>query len=182
MNKIFNSRFLLAGIVILAIAFVISKTSFAQEVSSTLGLEMQISRLTETLNNVFLSQNQSQTKGVTLTEASGPKALTVSATASEPSLDCLTGHSTWPSSATLKTDSPWNMNFVRLNVGSNFSIREHFTDINGDGLLDYLFLDTGATWLQTCVYLNNGTGFEKAFRCIATQTSGIWTYKGDCAG
>lgn len=70
--------------------------------------------------------------------------------------------------------SDWDVVFF-VNVG------EHFYDVNGDGLVDYVYSNRGGTAISSCVYLNTGKGWERVFKCYASYSSSIWTYKGDCA-
>ncbi len=35
--------------------------------------------------------------------------------------------------------------------------------------------------MKDCVYLNNGAGWEKAYRCVAEYTGSAMKYYGDCA-
>lgn len=52
------------------------------------------------------------------------------------------------------------------------------TDLNGDGLIDYLYVTHQGD--QFCLYLNTGTGWTPTFRCYIERTNPIRFY-GDCA-
>lgn len=94
-------------------------------------------------------------------------------------------------SDTYNPDTPYNLTFFR---GSHFS---GFQDVNGDNLPDYVLVTgnlntVGVTGListyESCVYLNNGAGWSKAYACHAiTETGNSGNavrkeYRGDCAG
>ena len=57
------------------------------------------------------------------------------------------------------------------------------TDINGDGLPDYVYVchypDSPSYKMLDCVYLSNGQGWDLAYRCVAYRNG---TFYGDCAG
>ncbi|HMQ01738.1 MAG TPA: hypothetical protein PKD79_01560, partial [Candidatus Doudnabacteria bacterium] len=85
-------------------------------------------------------------------------------------------------------DTPYNLSFFMGNQSG-------FQDVNGDGLADYVYVNTtyGGTHPQSvytgCVYLNNGSGWTKVHTCrantiIDASTGQITTaeYRGDCAG
>jgi hypothetical protein len=57
------------------------------------------------------------------------------------------------------------------------------TDINGDGLTDIVLSTANTGNALQYVLLNNGTGYEIAYMCyfIRDNSTGIDTYKGDCA-
>ncbi len=97
---------------------------------------------------------------------------------------------TAPVSNVYNPDSPYNFSFVRASSGP------YFQDINGDNLVDYVWVhstsdgaDTIHSTYTSCVYLNNGNGWTKAYECIATTDVQASTgqisnaeYRGDCAG
>ena len=74
--------------------------------------------------------------------------------------------------------SPWDTTFLIPPAGNLFT---SFVDVNGDGLADYVYSQSSISNRNSCTYINTGTGWNLAFRCIATQSQGIWTFKGDCA-
>lgn len=72
---------------------------------------------------------------------------------------------------------------------------QQFQDLNGDSLPDYAFVDHNYTlsgtvlagYFTSCVYLNNGSGWDRAYICYALTRSDQGTiieseYRGDCAG
>ncbi len=109
---------------------------------------------------------------------------------------CLDNYESWPSSTTRKQNVNWDVGFIDT-TGLNTAyatINNLGQDLNGDGLADYMYhkksvasaspaiCKTYYTQEESCVYLNNGHGWEKAFRCIAVcGTTGVKFY-GDCAG
>lgn len=108
-----------------------------------------------------------------------------------PHLNCQSQYlyNTTPSD-TYVANLPYNLSFYR---GSPFS---GFQDLNGDGLADFLsisynYASNGSTLSAqyvACVYLHNGSGWEKAYICDAKTESDangnviLRQYYGDCAG
>lgn len=108
---------------------------------------------------------------------------------------CTDGYQNWNHSNVYKSIGSWNLFFMKRRQSSNQYRQpnfenERFVDINGDGLTDYLYAyretnTVGSTSLEeSCVYLNNGTGFDKKYQCVATFSgtnySTVNAY-GDCA-
>jgi hypothetical protein len=105
---------------------------------------------------------------------------------------CTKNYTSWSQSATYKTGSNWNLQFIpkllhyKKSIGGQFydlddstpKILEQFIDINGDGGLDYVSSYRSPGNLVDCVYLNNGTGWTPVFRCVK---NGVGNYYGDCA-
>jgi len=63
------------------------------------------------------------------------------------------------------------------------------TDINGDGLIDFLFHEcrnhtTGNYSYDLMIFTNNGNGFDQTYYCYHNKAvkSGSLSYQGDCAG
>ena len=88
------------------------------------------------------------------------------------------------------SDVPYSLQFH----GS--SPTNSFQDVNGDNLPDYVYayntINGGINLYQNymgCVYLNNGTGWDKVYQCYAVTETIVETgeiteakYYGDCAG
>ncbi len=102
---------------------------------------------------------------------------------------------TWamPTSSVYNPNSEYSTAFVPDGGGAYRS----FQDINGDGLADFIYTynqsnSAGSTLSSEhngCVYLHNGSGWEKAYECSAytivdTSTGNLVRaeYRGDCAG
>lgn len=114
-----------------------------------------------------------------------------------PIMSCLMDISTLPSSSTY-VKSSWDMSFRQKSPTSSGGILlpvEQMLDLNGDGLVDYQFVNItesdqsyGTTFTyRSCVYLNTGSGFERVHQCHASVTESDYQivsqiYKGDCAG
>ena len=94
-----------------------------------------------------------------------------------------------PSSNTYISDGDFSL--AHLSGGVNYH------DINGDGLVDFTYnsqsLSGGSPELESltrsCVYLNNGHGWDRAYICYARTVVDLNTgavlegdYRGDCAG
>lgn len=104
------------------------------------------------------------------------------------SAGCFTGwYGSWSNSSVYKeSDWAWNMP-VRISKDyyeNNWF--ESFADLNGDGLPDYVWREQDKIGdeanYRECVYLNNGHGWDAAYRCVHTYTSNRGhTYYGDCA-
>jgi hypothetical protein len=128
-----------------------------------------------------------------------------------PNPTCLDNVMDLPHSGTYNPNNPWNPSFMPMeqqltspeewpnNPANNpEKRREQFIDLNGDGLLDYLYVfheysRNGAHQIhrrknQECVYLNNGQGWDLAYRCKADvvipfdpEQEITQDYYGDCA-
>lgn len=111
---------------------------------------------------------------------------------------CLDNYESWQNSSYEKVNVDWNTNFlVPYSSGGIFTPLQQFIDINGDGLLDYLYVnnqsqvlgyqyaysnygsvynhilvdgveDQDQKWRykDSCVYLNNGAGWDLVYRCV----------------
>jgi hypothetical protein len=90
---------------------------------------------------------------------------------SDPVFGCATDYSTWNTSATPSMEHPWS-NLTLAAMGTT----QMFMDFNGDGLPDYFYYVAGSA-PTTCLYLNNGTGFDQTYRCRKYNN----IYYGDCA-
>lgn len=99
----------------------------------------------------------------------------------------------WISSDTGITDDPYRsfMQLTPLVFASNGAGRgSNFVDINGDGLVDLLYLgqdtshsNTGAYtgWIQRiAVLINNGNRFDVVYKCVIRNDT-ISQFYGDCA-
>lgn len=112
-----------------------------------------------------------------------------------PNPDCLDNFQSWQQSANCKDDAPWNLNlFISDNYHQPFL--GNLIDLNGDGLLDYIYMEkkrvvyTYPEYLSynqesSCVLLNNGNGWDIEYRCFVGQKEINGTrvpyYYGDCA-
>ena len=102
---------------------------------------------------------------------------------------CIDGYTSWPTSDVYK-ESPWENHFINPDRVSGNDTRETstFLDVNGDGLVDYLYSSWlsgfgGSRYLSGCVMLNNGAGWDPAYRCYMGRPDNVtpWTFWGDCA-
>lgn len=124
-----------------------------------------------------------------------------------PNPTCFDNFGNWPHSNNYTAAGQWNPSFVPMEsygfVSGNGTIdnsakrREQFIDLNGDGLLDYLYVDheymrnqqgqQEIRFTRDCVYMNNGHGWDQTYRCkadvkIPVQGGEIdQNYWGDCA-
>lgn len=110
---------------------------------------------------------------------------------------CTDNYTTWNNSLTYNPNAQWSTNFMIINYinGTTTQIANIFNqDINGDGLVDYLYSGTSSQSTcgtqkyyrtDSCVYLNNGKGWTPAYRCVVScnQLSGSYEVRfyGDCA-
>ena len=102
-------------------------------------------------------------------------------------------------STTYVDNAPYNMDFFNGGNPNTFPSQpfSSFQDVNGDNLPDYVYAysgtSLGGSYVQsvtaTCLYLNNGSGWTKTYRCYAltqvnyvTGESAYKEYRGDCAG
>ena len=101
---------------------------------------------------------------------------------------CLTGYANWDHSNSYKADNEWQTDFIALKPSTiSDPVREFFIDVNGDGLLDYIYhynyYGYGRWVIHSCVYLNNGSGWDSTYKCLANgeDSTGIFDFYGDCA-
>ena len=125
--------------------------------------------------NVFVSKDSDQNKFVSTANATAPSGIGNPA--------CTDNYLSWTNSTTFKTNTPWSTAFV---VAPTNTLTNGFErDINGDGLPDYVYVNHSANTAsnneQDCVYLSNGTGWTKAYQCVAVAGT-TPRYYGDCAG
>ena len=97
---------------------------------------------------------------------------------------CLDNFASFPTSTNFNYNAPWST--VNFNLGTSGTegsqlLTNQFVDINGDGLNDHVYrkgyLSAGKRREESCVLLNNGSGWDIVYRCFATNG----TFYGDCA-
>ena len=98
------------------------------------------------------------------------------------------------SSKKFRDDAPWSLFGMPeiMSRGSDNPIEKPlraFLDINGDGLLDFIYdyrEGPNRRYInkESCVMLSNGQGWDVAYHCRANYSNvdASWTYFGDCAG
>lgn len=166
-----------AAAVLFAVIFYIP--SFAETVTAT-SIEQQVGRLATALDGLLIQKKQ-PAMSQTISFSQGVNNPT-----------CLDNFFTWKTSGTYKNNAKWNVDFMPfINSGANMPgtmSRESFADLNGDGLPDYIYLErspylsgSGTIIGGSCVYLNNGSGFNLTYRCYVDGNSPN-QYHGDCAG
>lgn len=116
-----------------------------------------------------------------------------------PAVNCGFRLQLMPSSTVYEPNPDFDVSFLGTDYTNQNSARSFFQDINGDNLPDYIFSNGVASGgpnyevtsvnHTSCVYLNDGSGFVKAYECLAytivnTETGNVVTarYSGDCAG
>lgn len=175
-----------ATAVLLAISGVslIPEKTLAQETSLENELLAKIDALVEQLANLASSSE---------TEGNAPistQLQMINSGAINPM--CLDNYETWPSSTTFNPDAPWSIHGFWSWGNSNYApYYENMTDVNGDGLVDYIYRHSYASNVsgirfnsgESCVLLNNGSGWDVAFRCFIgwDSTSSQPLFMGDCA-
>ncbi len=121
--------------------------------------------------------------------AQGQQAMAFEGGEETPPSRCMDGFSTWPTSEVYQ-EGDWESYFIKTDsgtVGAGHNYFHTFTDVNGDGLPDYLYLmdysSPGPDIKQNCIMLNNGSGWEPEYRCRIFRPDNLtpWTYYGDCA-
>lgn len=160
----------------LLLAIIFYQTSFAETVSAT-SIEQQVGRLATALEGLLV-QSKQPAMSQTMWANWGVKNPT-----------CLDNYGTWKKSNVYTNKAKWNVDFIpHTGVTSNTSTqpsKDSFVELNGDGLPDYIYTErTNTPYNSTkyggsCVYLNNGSGFDLAYKCYAGTSS---DYYGDCAG
>ena len=103
---------------------------------------------------------------------------------------CVDNYTVWPTSNTKKANVDWNLEFIPFEnyYDQGGKRREQFLDLNGDGVLDYLYAhkynNSAYSIAEECVYLGTGSGWNKAYECRSQErrySSEPVTYYGDCA-
>lgn len=197
MKRLFSSKLFISIALLFCIVLTLSQTAFGQEVATS--VSKKVSDLTELIKVQDRIASALEKLVEEDTSSVDPGATTKAAIISNetvPNPSCFDNHTTWDSSSTYKT-SDWNLDFIpREKYDSDqpesWYTDEQFVDLNGDGLSDYIYkysyyinaYGNKYTNDQTCVYLNNGSGFDVAYRCVAdvyyapTESE---SYYGDCA-
>jgi hypothetical protein len=105
---------------------------------------------------------------------------------------CLDNYDSWPISNTFNPNAAWSIHGFWSWGNSNYAPHfENMTDLNGDGLVDYIYRHSYAYTYggarvnagESCVLLNNGNGWDVAFKCYAgwDSANSLPLFKGDCA-
>jgi len=119
---------------------------------------------------------------------------------------CLDDYATWPHSRIFNEEALWSPEFFPTEVwvdrhgdpsrpdpyfNNPDPRREWMMDLNGDGLLDYIYVYHASANsrrnMRECVYLNTGKGWEPVYRCHGTvahhpiEGRYVGDYYGDCA-
>ena len=164
------------------------------------GAYIQTSYFSKPVNRVLSSTEEASTeaKGTLQTTDTHESKLNYADTMEMPFASCVSQiNNSGEVSTTYNTDTPFSPAFLE---GHNATAHNGFMDVNGDNLVDYVYSDSRNNGSEPggpgvynefigCVYLNNGSGWTKAFQCSAyTYTdpvTGVMTsgqFRGDCAG
>jgi len=180
------SKFLVAALAAFGIVLVFAYPSSAQEMikGKVSILESQLTQLIESQNKLTETLSKSLGSNKPESEAEFQKialqSSAVTTNATPPSL-CHYGYQSWPSSNKYKKTA-WSTEELLIQTNTPTLI-----DLNGDGLLDYLFANNNEQTLRmSCVYLNNGTGWDLVHKCYAQGNPSDprfppWKFWGDCA-
>ncbi len=136
-------------------------------------------------------------ESVQASENSGAELSFYASGAENPS--CLDNWENWNHSLVRNENAAWS--FKDFPTATSSSLAEaskiqQFVDVNGDGLVDYVYAkryprmyyasnlakSVAFTYANECVVLNNGNGWETAYRCYTKDTPNGVEYYGDCAG
>jgi hypothetical protein len=187
MKKTTKSAFIfLLSISTLLIGFGAVSTTSAQEISTENVLLQKLDALVEQLANLARNTQTSSTEttGIQMQYASG---------VSNPT--CLDNYQSWPNSLVRKTGVAWDPTNLPVPEYPHYTqIHRSFLDLNGDGLVDYIHHDGKHSLysgqynynnIKSCVMLNNGSGWDTAFRCVSQVSGSTGNYNiryyGDCA-
>lgn len=143
-----------------------------------------------------LQSNRVLSYSDTLNEASKQDSLanTISSNIGQllPAMDCDSALQSEPESEIYEPNPDFDISFIPAHDAGKF-----FQDINGDNLPDFVYVKNSVTGYSSaltissvsCVYLNDGSGFAKAYDCLASTTydnnqNQITNklYRGGCAG
>lgn len=197
---------------VLGAAFFFSSTSVAQNVvenakpvpeAGTSQSQQSVMRgLIDAINNLAKALNPTQFSLPEPVQPQFPIGSTQSAASAQYYYDhyhgCFDNFRNWAqTSQTYDPNQNWSLAFVTgysyVNAqGSQFgqwyrmfgNPTQHFIDVNGDGLVDYLYsfhgsaIGEGGIGIKDCVALNTGTGWNIAYKCVQEGND----YYGDCAG
>ncbi len=187
MKQLNTFNFILSGFFVLLIALTFSTFSQAEEVDDQKinVLESQMSQLIESQNELTLAlsgvvnNDSPNLEGLDDFKADlEPQQMTVGdGTEFPPYTNCGNGHQEWPSSGIYKK-SEWQMEEFSNSVGNRTM---GFQDLNGDGLVDHYNYYHGSNWRNSCVYMNDGEGWDLVHKCYAKENNNVWTFWGDCA-
>ncbi len=153
-------------------AFLTHSTSEAQEISGMDKLAEAINRAVD----AFTTQDEVINQEMSLQYV-------------KPNPTCLENWDTWPNSFNKKEDTNWAMDKFVGGFYNSYTATTQFLDINGDGLLDYMYFKTYSDSYGrynnhfACLMLNNGHGWDIGHRCVASfdSAAGQMKYRGDCA-
>ena len=195
MKRLFLSKLFISTALVLCVVLALSQTAFGQEVATT--VSKKVSDLTELIKvqdriASALEKLVEEDSGSVDPDV-GTKAYAINNSVPNPT--CLDNYASWNHSGTFDPDAEWNLDFMPKESYSNGDtddefIDEQFVDLNGDGLADYFYRFSkyysgygGQSWDYTCVYLNNGSGFDAVYRCYSVVDYSPLTqdYYGDCA-
>lgn len=164
------------AVVLLLVSSGIFSSTWAQEAASESALLQKLDLLIEQLTILSTSSSKH-------IETSNEIGLQYTASGTDVP-GCLDNYNTLPSSTTFNYSAPWST--VNFYNGSNSTAGyqekiNNFVDINGDGLNDYFYrysyVYSSKRREEACVLLNNGSGWDVAYRCLTING----TYYGDCA-
>ncbi len=99
---------------------------------------------------------------------------------------CVDHYDSWSHSTEFNPDAEWSLAYfpvVDLNTEPGF---RQFTDINGDGLLDFIYVRKARVPQNypehndtySCLMLNNGHGWDLAYRCVVRK-KGVQGHQGE---
>ena len=183
-NVLKSLRFFISTLVIVAIALTVSVNTWAEEESQEEGvpvdkmaqLEAQIKTLMDFKQNVEnYNPNIDPLDDLTNPDF-GPQQAGGEGTQLPPGA-CYADHKDWPSSGTYN-ESDWDLQKLAFDSANGVQLQ----DLNGDGLVDSFMKSKSGTLLATCVFLNNGRGWDLTHKCYGTKNDNqVWTFYGDCA-
>ena len=99
----------------------------------------------------------------------------------------------WPSSDGPRANDPYRsllqLTPISFNSAGNHGTGSNFVDINGDGLVDLLYINHGTSyfnsqnigWVQKyAVLIHKGNGLDVIYKCVVHNDNFVQLY-GDCA-
>lgn len=173
-------NFILAGLMVFVLAMTLAYPSWAEDLIQP-SLESKLVELIDSQNKLTATlQKAWEPKDQFKIPDSDPQQLGGDGTKFPPALFCTSDYQEWPSSGVYK-ESDWPLEKL---YGWYMDVNgAQYIDVNGDGLTDQLYLNKSSTQIHSCLYLNNGRGWDLAHKCYANFDGNpqAWKFYGDCA-
>ncbi len=169
LQKITVSSLIIIGLVVAGSYVTVQATSGQGNENK---LAYQIKRLANAIDKFAEALNPSEQISGDDSGLSAFGGFQLSSTNYDEGVTCLRGYETWPTSDTRKTDADWSPYEFVAHSSTIPALGSRLIDLNGDGLLDYLYsYNTDYSYTlsgvphyftseSSCVMINTGKGWE----------------------